>query len=113
MSCVIHERMPVMMKVPTYMAREDLYKIKHKLNPYLSFELPQRLLKLRQWSGRLIRSKTDKGVVLVYDKWFSSQRPEIKQNVRNAVFPMPVVTSSVKDAIGGIKAKYQEWGYKV
>ncbi|MCX6113401.1 MAG: exonuclease domain-containing protein [Proteobacteria bacterium] len=113
LSCVILERMPVMMKVPMYMAREDLYKIKHKVNPYLGYELPQRLLKLRQWSGRLIRSKTDKGVVLVYDKWFSSQRPEIRQNVMNAVFPMPVVTSSVKDVIDGIKARYRDWGYDV
>lgn len=113
LSCVILERMPIMMKVPTYMAREDLYKLKHKVNPYLGFELPQRLMKLRQWSGRLIRSKEDKGVVIVFDKWFSSQRPEIRQNVMNAVFPMPVVTSSVSEAIGTIKAKYVEWGYNI
>ncbi|MEI6092531.1 MAG: exonuclease domain-containing protein [bacterium] len=113
LSCVILERMPIMMKVPTYIAREDLYKLKHRVNPYLGFELPQRLMKLRQWSGRLIRSKEDKGVVIVYDKWFIAQRPEIRQNVMNAVFPMPVVTNSVNDAISTIKAKYIEWGYNV
>jgi len=113
LSCVILERMPVMMKVPIYMAREDIYKIKHKVSPYMGYELPQRLIKLRQWSGRLIRSKTDKGVVLIYDKWYSNQRVEIKQNVIDSVFPMPVVTSTKKDLIQGMKAKYAEWGYRV
>jgi len=40
---------------------------KQNLNPFLHYTLPNALLRLRQGFGRLIRSKTDTGVVLILD----------------------------------------------
>ena len=37
-------------------------------NPFMDFTVPQAVLKFKQGFGRLIRSKTDKGVVVVTDK---------------------------------------------
>ena len=111
LSCVILERMPVMMRTPLYLAREDLYRKVIGKDPYQWFELPQRLLKLRQWSGRLIRSNTDKGAVVVFDKWFMTQRQEIKQEVINAMSPMPVEMCTPTELIERMKDKYLEWGY--
>ncbi|MBN1115441.1 MAG: ATP-dependent DNA helicase, partial [Oligoflexia bacterium] len=111
LSCVILERMPVVIKDPVYIAREELYKSRTGKSPYTGFELPQRLLKLRQWSGRLIRSKTDKGVVIVYDNWFSRQNDGIKKIVAEAMQPMPVAVSSQREMLNWIRKRYEDWGY--
>lgn len=37
------------------------------LNPFISFQLPQAIIKLKQGVGRLIRSKTDSGSILILD----------------------------------------------
>jgi len=113
LSCVILERMPVNMRTPIYLSREDLYKSKHRGSHYTGFDIPQRIMKLRQWSGRLIRSKTDKGVVIVYDKWFSVQPDNVKQMIVNAVAPMPVAMVSKKDLVNTISSKYKDWGYDI
>ena len=36
-------------------------------NPFSEFSLPEAILKFRQGVGRLIRTKTDKGIVVVLD----------------------------------------------
>jgi DNA polymerase III epsilon subunit family exonuclease len=113
LSCVILERMPVNMRTPIYISREDLYKSKNRGSHYTGFDIPQRIMKLRQWSGRLIRSKTDKGLVIVYDKWFSTQPDNIKQMIVNSVSPMPVAMVSKKDLSSTIRAKYSDWGYEI
>ena len=113
LSCVIMERMPVMMRTPLYVAREDLYKKTKNSNSYMGFDLPQRLLKLRQWSGRLIRSNSDKGVVVVYDNWFVRQRPEMQKEVVDAMLPMPVEVSSYSEIVQRMKEKYIEWDYEL
>lgn len=113
LSCVILERMPVVMRTPVYTSREDLYKVNKGRNTYTDFELPQRLLKLRQWSGRLIRSNTDKGTVIVYDRWFVDQKSDIQQRVVDAVAPMPVELKSTDEIIFEITKKYLGWDYKI
>lgn len=37
-------------------------------NPFMEYQVPQAVLKFKQGFGRLIRSKTDKGVVVITDK---------------------------------------------
>ena len=37
-------------------------------NPFMEFQLPEAVLKLKQGFGRLIRSQTDRGIVVVLDK---------------------------------------------
>ena len=37
-------------------------------NPFMEFQLPQAVLKLKQGFGRLIRSRRDRGIVVVLDK---------------------------------------------
>jgi len=47
---------------PVFIARSSLYN-----NPFLDYALPKAILKLRQWFWRLIRSKSDKWVVILLD----------------------------------------------
>jgi ATP-dependent DNA helicase DinG len=36
-------------------------------NPFLHFQVPEAVLKFRQGIGRLIRTKTDRGIVVILD----------------------------------------------
>ena len=54
---------------PVFEARSELYE-----NPFYEYALPQAVLRLRQGFGRLIRSKTDRGVVVILDRRITSRR---------------------------------------
>jgi Rad3-related DNA helicase len=47
---------------PVVMARSKLYR-----DPFAEYSLPQMLLKLRQGIGRLIRTKEDRGIIVILD----------------------------------------------
>ncbi len=48
---------------PLYVARSRLYR-----DHFNEYSLPMMILKLRQGMGRLIRSKTDTGMIILLDK---------------------------------------------
>jgi DNA polymerase-3 subunit epsilon/ATP-dependent DNA helicase DinG len=54
---------------PIYQARSALYD-----EPFDQYALPQAVLRFRQGFGRLIRSKTDRGVLLVLDRRVRGRR---------------------------------------
>jgi len=67
LQCVIITRLPF--RVPTepiQVARAELIKTRGG-NPFLEYTVPQAIIKFRQGFGRLIRRKTDRGAVLVFD----------------------------------------------
>jgi ATP-dependent DNA helicase DinG len=60
-------------------------------NPFMEYSLPQAVIKLKQGFGRLIRGKTDSGIVVLldsrvtgkrYGKWFLDALPECKRVIR-------------------------------
>ena len=52
---------------PLYQAKENLLKEKG-LNPFYNLALPEAVIKFRQGFGRLIRSKKDKGLIILFDR---------------------------------------------
>ena len=54
---------------PVFAARSELYE-----DPFNSFAVPQAILRLRQGFGRLIRTKTDRGVAVILDQRIVSRR---------------------------------------
>jgi DNA polymerase-3 subunit epsilon/ATP-dependent DNA helicase DinG len=54
---------------PIYQARSSLFDL-----PFDEYALPQAVLRFRQGFGRLIRSKTDRGALLVLDKRLTARR---------------------------------------
>ena len=54
---------------PLFAARSELYE-----QPFTEFAVPQTILRLRQGFGRLIRTKTDRGVVVILDRRVTSRR---------------------------------------
>jgi len=48
-------------------ARQEIIK-KSGSNPFADYQLPHAILKFKQGFGRLIRSKTDRGIVVILDQ---------------------------------------------
>ena len=54
---------------PLFEARSELYE-----SPFNEYALPQAVLRLRQGFGRLIRTRTDRGVAVILDRRITSRR---------------------------------------
>jgi ATP-dependent DNA helicase DinG len=68
LSNVILTRLPFTVPdEPVIQARMEALRRQDK-NPFYSYQVPQAVLRFKQGFGRLIRTKQDKGVVLVLDK---------------------------------------------
>jgi len=87
LSVVILEGAPTIIRDSIYVAREKNYSLSKDKK---LFELEKRILKLKQWSGRLIRSKTDKGIVIVFDNWYSKLSAHYKSIVNSELSHMPI-----------------------
>jgi DNA polymerase-3 subunit epsilon/ATP-dependent DNA helicase DinG len=62
--CVVLARLPFAVPTdPIYTARAEQFE-----QPFAEFALPHAVLRLKQGFGRLIRSRTDRGVVVVLDR---------------------------------------------
>ena len=88
-------RMVIIPRLPFRVPTEPIEQARHELmeaqgkNPFTEYSLPQAALKLRQGFGRLIRSRSDRGAVLILDprinqKWygrvFLRSLPQMKQH---------------------------------
>lgn len=92
---ILIERMPIVMKDP-------VTRVRMKTEPNWSeFELSKRVIKLRQWIGRLIRTHKDTGFVIIFDEWFSKQSPKTQTFIAKKLNPMPtlVVDYSFLDVV--------------
>jgi ATP-dependent DNA helicase DinG len=68
LSCVIIPKIPFANpSEPLVAARMDFIKEKG-LNPFVTYSLPDSILKLKQGTGRLIRRETDTGIVAILDR---------------------------------------------
>jgi DNA polymerase-3 subunit epsilon/ATP-dependent DNA helicase DinG len=64
LSCVILTRLPFAVPTdPVYAARAEQFD-----DPFSEYAVPQAVLRLKQGFGRLIRSRTDRGAVVVLDR---------------------------------------------
>ena len=64
LSCLVIARLPFPVPDdPIFAARSEAYE-----DPFGQYAVPQTVLRFRQGFGRLIRSKTDRGIVVVLDK---------------------------------------------
>ncbi len=70
LSCLVIARLPFTVPTdPVFAARSELFD-----DPFQEYAVPQAILRLRQGFGRLIRSRTDRGVVAILDRRLHSKR---------------------------------------
>ncbi|MBN2208839.1 MAG: ATP-dependent DNA helicase [Candidatus Coatesbacteria bacterium] len=68
LSCVIVDKLPFAVPTdPVVEARIDRIR-SERGNPFYEFQVPQAIIALKQGFGRLIRTKTDRGVLSILDK---------------------------------------------
>src|SRR6056297_1043498 len=70
----------IMIKLPFPVPGEPLYKAKEKRlrekgkNPFYNLSLPKAVIRFRQGFGRLIRSKDDRGLIILFDRRIISRK---------------------------------------
>ncbi len=67
LKCVILVKLPFSVPTdPVQEAQIELEKEKER-NPFLTIQIPEMIIKLKQGMGRLIRTETDKGIIAILD----------------------------------------------
>ena len=70
LSCLVIARLPFSVPTdPVFAARAETFD-----DPFNQYSVPETILRFRQGFGRLIRSKTDRGIVVVMDKRVLTKR---------------------------------------
>jgi ATP-dependent DNA helicase DinG len=94
LSCVIIEKLPFATpNDPVLQARLELLR-KQGLNPFMSYQVPQTVIALKQGVGRLLRDPADRGVVVIADARL--QTKAYGGTFLKSLPPMPV-TQDIKD----------------
>lgn len=67
LSCVIIDKLPFSVPDDPFIQAKVDYMKENNLNWFMDYMLPEAVIKLRQGVGRLIRTKTDKGLLVIMD----------------------------------------------
>ena len=68
LSLVIIDKLPFAPPDDPLLAARLEYIARRGGNPFLDYQLPQAAISLKQGAGRLIRSETDRGVLMICDR---------------------------------------------
>ena len=99
LSCLVIARMPFSVPSdPVFATRSETFD-----EPFSQYALPEAILRLRQGFGRLIRSKTDRGVVVILDK-----RIQTKSYGRAFLDSLPACTVQ-RGPLAGLPAAAARW----
>jgi len=104
LSAVIIAKLPF--KVPTepiVAARSEQLR-ENGINPFMHYFLPQAVLKFRQGCGRLIRTKTDRGLILICDRRIMDKG--YGRHFLQALPACPVRYESLSEIVHGLRAWY-------
>ncbi|MFZ5919095.1 MAG: helicase C-terminal domain-containing protein [Chloroflexota bacterium] len=91
LSCLVITRLPFSVPTdPIFAARAETFD-----DPFTDYSVPETILRFRQGFGRLIRSTTDRGLVLMLDKRVLTKRYGIK--FLNSLPPCQVIRAPLSD----------------
>ncbi len=97
LSCVIIDKLPFAVPSDPLVAARSRFIEDHGGNSFFDFSVPQAVIALKQGIGRLIRSRTDRGVIAILDP-----RLRTKRYGRDFLQSLPRmrITSSLEDISG-------------
>lgn len=100
--CVIIEKLPFDSPAdPIYKAKVKLMEYKD-INPFINYSLPRAVLRLKQGMGRLIRSKSDKGVIAILDNRIKTKK--YGQVFLNSLPPAKIISGSMTSILREVES---------
>ncbi|HEX9635979.1 MAG TPA: helicase C-terminal domain-containing protein [Acidobacteriota bacterium] len=102
LECVILTKLPF--KVPTepiQIARAEAIELEGG-DPFRELTVPQAVIKFRQGFGRLVRSKSDRGAIVVLDRRIV-EKPYGRRFLRSLP-PVPLLKGSQSEVLAGLRA---------
>lgn len=105
LSCLVITRLPFRPpNTPLAQARAEL-ESRQGRNPFETLTLPEAVIRFKQGFGRLIRTRTDRGVVVVLDNRILPGRSEYADLFLNSLPPV----SRIKGGAGAVIRRTVEW----
>jgi len=109
--CVIIEKLPFDSPDDPIPAAKQILLQSRNISPFANYTLPRALLRLKQGMGRLIRSKTDKGIILILDGRTVSRR--YAQTFKESLPPARIIIGDYdklqKEAENFITTHFGSW----
>lgn len=102
LSLVVIAKLPF--EVPTHpVAQARTQRLRERgLNPFENYSVPRAALKLKQGFGRLIRSASDRGAVVIYDRRLLTRR--YGQVLLSSLPPAPVRVETLRDLPASVRS---------
>ncbi|MBK9644773.1 MAG: hypothetical protein IPO67_06420 [Deltaproteobacteria bacterium] len=105
-------RLVIIPRLPFRVPTEPIAQARYELiaargqDPFRAYALPEAILKLRQGFGRLVRSKSDVGAVVILDRrvhemWYGRLFLSSLPDARRIVGPTRAVVAAVAERVGG------------
>ncbi len=106
-------RLVIIPRLPFRVPTDPLRQARHErvrqqgLDPFLAYSLPEAVIKLRQGYGRLIRSRSDRGAVLILDRRIHDRRYgqvmlRALPPARRVKAPWPIVAAQLRHLYAAI-----------
>ncbi|MGC8765176.1 MAG: ATP-dependent DNA helicase [Brevinematia bacterium] len=106
-------RLVIIEKIPFDSVGDPIYTAKIKLlehkgqNPFITYSLPRAILKLKQGMGRLIRSKQDRGIIVILDNRILTK--SYSKAFLNSLPPAKRITGDLERLIAETKRFFKDW----
>jgi len=102
LSCVIIDRLPFAVPTDPIVAARQRYIEQNGGDPFYEYAVPQAVIMLKQGLGRLIRSRTDRGVLSILD-------PRIRTKGYGAVFLESLPPCPITTRIEDVERFFERW----
>ncbi|MBU6374686.1 MAG: DEAD/DEAH box helicase [Bdellovibrionales bacterium] len=102
LSCVIIE------KINEAMTRSPLAEARRARTKFglFDYDFPVRMMWLKQRVGRLIRSPSDQGAIIIFDPRYNGWSASSRQQVDRTLAPMPIQLTSRSEIVEAVSKKY-------
>lgn len=67
LSCLLIDKLPFEVPDDPVLAARMAYLAEHGRSPFLDYQVPRAIIQLKQGVGRLIRSSSDRGLIVIFD----------------------------------------------
>lgn len=101
LSCLIMVRLPFSSPNEPFVEAKSLSIIQKGGNPFIDYSLPEAILRFKQGFGRLIRSKTDRGYIIVFDQRLT--QANYGKDFIQSIPPVPIYELNIHEMVELLK----------